>query len=273
MIQQIQKINGILNNEENKTTLLGLIVILSVLWIVLYFIPELIILLLNTLLGNLILLLSILFIYMHNRMYGYIIGLCILIMYRFSRLNKEGFTDDSQNDFLNIQNKINRQTHFNMNMIENQASQDDLNYFNQHSKWYWSPSTINQYEEAVNNNPFIRTIASQATADAQTIYNENAILKILSNQSPEGHFLLHGIEINENEKHDGYGNFGENSGLIPKSIIQCNEQHQLKKINMQQHQINSVNYNDLETLISGFTFLNKPCNPCSKSCNYQISKL
>ena len=64
-------------NDENKTRLLGLLTIATLLWIVLYFIPEIVVSLFNSLLGNLILILTILLIYMNNRIYGLLIGLIV----------------------------------------------------------------------------------------------------------------------------------------------------------------------------------------------------
>ena len=78
-------------NEETKIKIIGLLTILIGLWLVLYFIPELFVSLFNSVLGNLILLLSTTLIFMYNRTYGLIVGLIILVLYRFSRLSKEGF--------------------------------------------------------------------------------------------------------------------------------------------------------------------------------------
>jgi hypothetical protein len=85
------KIKNLFNNE-NKTKLIGLLTILISLWLVLYFIPELFLSLFNTLLGNLILIIAVLLVYTNNRIYGLISGLVILLLYRFSRLSKEGFS-------------------------------------------------------------------------------------------------------------------------------------------------------------------------------------
>ena len=117
-------------NDKNKTKLIGLLTILITIWIVLYFIPEIFISLFNTLLGNLILIISVLLVYMNNKIYGLCMGLILLILYRFSQLSKENFTNSSELEFLKIQNTINRNNIFDMDIINTQASQKELDYFN-----------------------------------------------------------------------------------------------------------------------------------------------
>jgi hypothetical protein len=240
-------------NDENKTKVIGLLTILIAIWLVLYFIPEVFISLFNTLLGNLILLVSVLLIYMNNRVYGLIIGLIFLVLLRFSQLSKrEGFTlngtfsindseqtniptgsftNNSKLDFLQIQNTINKQKVFDMNTIATQASQEELDYFNKNGMWPWSQKVIDLYEESIRRNPYIRTIPKQATNYARTQYNEAAILRILSYQTKEGQFLLNGVLIKDpsgNPSEDlpsGFGEFGYSSGLLGNrsdDVIKCN---------------------------------------------------
>jgi hypothetical protein len=301
--------------NENKTKLIGLLTILIALWLVLYFIPEIFLSLFNTLLGNLILVIVTLLIYMNNRIYGLIFGLVILTLYRFSRLSKEGFDlnvtgnftiDDKQESlqeldqhFLKIQSTINKNIIFDMNIINSQASKDELKYFNKNGKWPWSQDVITLFEQAVTRNPYIRTVPEQATNYARTIYNEKAILRILSYQTKEGHFLLNGVLLKDpsgnklEELPNGFGNFPYETGLLDNrvdDIIKCNMNNEdnptLERIRYtgkggiygeQTMNTTSVDYNNLENLIPGFTFLNKPCNPCGAlastpdySCAYRL---
>src|SRR6056300_425847 len=153
-------------NEETKIKTIGLLTILIVLWLILYFIPEIFVSLFNTLLGNLILIISTILIFMNNRTYGLLVGMIILVLYRFSRLSREGFglnisgnftidektqemkQQEMNKDFLQIQNTINRNIVFDMNIINSQASQEELEYFNKNGKWPWSQDVIKLYEEA-----------------------------------------------------------------------------------------------------------------------------
>ena len=286
-------------NDENKTKIIGILTILIAIWLILYFIPEVFVSLFNTLLGNLILIVSVLLVYANNRMYGLIAGLITLILYRFSRLSRENFTTDSERDFLLIQNTINKQKVFDMNVINSQASQEELDYFNKNGMWPWSQKIISLYEEAVSRNPYIRTLPELATNYARTIYNQTAILRILSYQTKEGQFLLNGILVKDpsgnkmEELPSGFGNYPYEAGLIGNrvdDIIKCNMKDDnnptLERIRFtgkggifgeQTQKTSSVDYNDLEKIIPGFTFLNKPCNPCGAvaanpdySCAYRL---
>ena len=132
---------------------------------------------------------------MNNRIYGLLIGLIVILLYRFYQLSKEGFTTDSQQNFLSIQNTINKNTIFDMNVIETQASQEELNYFNSNGMWPWSQNVIDLYEDAVKKNYYVRTIPEMSTNYTRTIYNEASILRILSYQTDEGDFLLNGVLV------------------------------------------------------------------------------
>jgi hypothetical protein len=291
-------------NEENRTKIIGFLTILILLWLILYFIPEVFTSLFNTILGNLILLTISILTLMYDLKYGIILSLILIVVYRFSQLSKtkEGFTwnKKSTQDFLQIQNTINRNSIFDVNMIQNnQASQEELEYFNKNGMWPWSQKTIELYREAVNTNPYIRTYSGDAVNNARTIYNEAAILRIISYQTKEGQFLLNGVLIKDpsgNKMEDlpnGYGEFPYKSGLIDNKsddIIKCNMNKAngstLERIRYtgkggiygeQTSKTTSVDYNDLENIIPGFKFLNGPCNPCvainenpDYSCPFQL---
>lgn len=267
-------------NDNNKIRLFGILSILITLWLILYLIPELFVSLFNTLLGNLILLTSFLLIFMYNRLYGLMIGLILIILLRFSRLSKEGFTESSKKDFLKIQNTINKQNVFDLNVIQTQATQEELDYFNKHGMWYWSQKTIDLYQDAVSNNPYIRTLPEDAVKYTRTVYNENAILRVLSYQTKEGNFLLNGILIKNpfsvEELPSGFGEFPYESGLTEDKtydIIKCNmsdSDNSLERITytgegifgQQTKKVTPINYKELENIIPNFKFINKPCNPC-----------
>jgi hypothetical protein len=176
------------------------------------------------------------------------------------------------NDFLKIQNTINKNKIFDMEIIKNQASNDELLYFNKNGYWYWSDDTIKLYEHAIEKNPYIRTLPSEATKYARTIYNEKAILEILSNQTTKGRFLLNGVRIKGDAFPSGYGNFPFTSGLAEENdLIICNG-NTLERIKANTFDLltENVNYNILEKIIPGFKFENNPCNPCDKQCNFSF---
>jgi hypothetical protein len=271
--------------EENKTKVIGLLTILVLLWIVLYLIPGFFISLFNTFLGNIILIITVVLVSLYNYKYGISLGLLFIIIFRFSYLlrRKEGFAwnKNSEQDFLLIQSTINRGTVFDTKMIqESQASQEEVDYFNKNGMWPWSQTVITMYEDAIKNNPYIRTYSKDSVNEARKIYNQAAILRIMSMQTKEGQFLINGVLVQDASGNSletlpsGFGNFGYKSGLIGNlqdDIIKCKSDNSgLERItytgkgllSQQTKKVTDVDYNDSENLIPGFTFINSPCNPC-----------
>ena len=280
-------------NEKNKTKLIGLLTILILLWSILYLIPGLFVSLFNTFLGIVILILIAALVSFYNYKYGIAVGIILVILFRYSSLlrSKEGFkwNKKSEEDFLKIQNSINSNIVFDTKMIqESQASEEEVTYFNKYGMWPWSQNVINIYTDAIKNNPFIRTYSLDSINYARKIYNEAAILRLLSMQTKEGQFLMNGVLVqhisgNPTDKlignyyealPSGFGVFGYKSGLIGNikdDIIKCKSDNSgLERITYigkgvlgeQTKTIKNVDYKELEKMIPGFTFLNKPCNPC-----------
>jgi hypothetical protein len=286
-------------NEENRTKVFGLLTILIALWLVLYFIPQIFASLFNTLLGNLILVFTTILTLSYNLRYGLMLFLILIILYRFSTLvkvNKESFTDQSLQDFLLIQNTINRQKIFDTDILQTQATQEELDYFNSHGMWPWSDSTIELYISSTNKNPYIRTYSKDAIGYARTIYNEKAILELLSNQTNEGLFKINGVQVEGDKPNikeqlpDGFGSFPYTSGLMAdkrKDIIKCNlDSGTVERKSFQGRggifgeqltEVSPVNYTDLPKLVPGFSFLSAPCNPCSSvndsksNCQFKLN--
>ena len=277
--------------DENKTMLIGLLSILIFLWLIIYLIPSMFVSLFDTILGRIILFLLVIVVSLNNYRYGLMLGLLLIIFTRFLDIirfkEKEGFelSSESQNNFLKIQSTINPKIVFDMEIIKQQASQDELDYFLENDMWPWSQDTIDFYTEAINSNPFIRTYAGDSVNYARSIYNEAAILQVLFLQTSEGKFLISGVQINGGNKNvlpSGFGNFGYKSGLIEhmNPVIKCNIDDNGKTtlekteytgrgriFGEQTSKKSSVDYNDLESEIPGFKFLNGPCNPC-KALNF-----
>jgi hypothetical protein len=284
-------------NDENKTKLIGFLTILVLLWLVLYFIPETIASLFSTLLGNLILMSTSALVLLYNVKYGIIVSIIFVLLYRFYQLSKtntqseqkrEGFawTPQSTQDFIVIQSTINPQKIFDVNMIQkNQATQEEVDYFNTHGLWPWSKQTKELYIASIKTNPYIRTWPEDGLDYARTIYNEAAILRLLSYQTKEGQFLLNGVLVKDpanpnkaEELPNGFGDFPYSSGLEENKtsdVIKCNMSNPnnatLERINYtgkggiygeQTSKVTPVDYNNLENIIPGFTFVNGPCNPC-----------
>jgi hypothetical protein len=297
------KITKDIKNIFNQTKLIGLLTVLIVLWLIFYFIPEIFATLFTSFLGNLILLVTTILAMSYNRIYGLALGLIFIVIYRSIYLSKkEGFawSDSSVQDFLKIQSTINKNVIFDVNLIQQtQASQEEVDYFNMNGEWPWTPPTTLLFEEAVNKNPFIRNYSQDAINNAKKIYNEEAILRVLSTQTKEGQFLLNGVQVQDpsgNPNEDmpsGFGAFGYNSGLITNlsnDVIKCNSSSNnssLERITYtgkggilgeQTEKVTPVDYNNLEDIIPGFKFINGPCNPCGAlnerpnyTCAYELN--
>ena len=266
----------------NKETLLSTLIILIILFGVIYIIPDILETLFNTILGNLILLLIIIILIITKKYkFGIFLLLIIIILYRFNyyKNKKEGFTwsQDSINQFIKVQNTINPKIIFDTNEIQKQASQDEVNYFLKTGMWPWSQEVQQLYKKAILTNPYVRTDPEDALNTTRKIYNQTIILEMLSSQTKEGQFLLKGVSIdssNNNIELNGWGNYGYKSGLQEnqqnENIIRCGidasgnnslQQIQYNSSNNTQT-ITPIDYNNLTSLIPGFSFKNSSCNPC-----------
>ena len=271
-------------NQDNKTILIGLLSILIGLWSILYVIPGFLTSLFNTVLGNLILVLSLILASSQDVKYGIVMAVIIVVLYRFAHF-KEGFTwsDDSKKQFIEVQDTINPHVIFDTEQIQKQASQEELDYFLKNGMWPWSQQVQQLYKLAIMKNPYVRTNPEDSINEARKIYNQTIILEMLSWQTKEGQFLLNGIEINnsKNKERDGAGSYAFNSGLISRqvngdsSVIKCglnskgdNVLQQLKYkgnegvFGSHIKDMKDLDYNNLENIIPGFKFVNEKCNPC-----------
>jgi len=199
-------------NQDNKTMLIGLLSILVVLWTILYVIPGFLISLFNTILGNLILLLSLILVSSQDVKYGIALAIIFVVLYRFSHL-KEGFTwsEESGRKFIELQNSINPNTVFDLKEIQKQSSQEEVDYFLKNSKWPWNKETEDLYKELLDKNTYVRLNPEDAINDVKTRYNESIITQILSEQ-------LDVLQNNLNKKpdiddRDGLGSYVFSSGL------------------------------------------------------------
>jgi len=233
---------------------------------------------------NIILFIIVIIISLYNLKIGLIVGIILSLMFILLNNRREGFTwtNKSEQDFLKIQSTINPGIVFDTKMIqETQASQQELDYFIKNGEWPWSDEVIKLYKNASNKNPYIRTYEDIAVYNIRKIYNQAAILRILSMQTKEGQFLINGIKKksiigNKNETlPSGFGSFGYDSKLIDNQeddIIKCKSDNSgLERISYtgkggifgeQTKKITNINNNDLENLVPGFSFINSTCNPC-----------
>ena len=199
-------------NQDNKTILIGLLSVLVVMWIILYVIPNFLVSLFNTILGNLILLLSLILVSSQDIKYGAVLAIILVVLYRFSHL-KEGFTwsEESDKKFIELQNSINPRIVFDTKEIQKQASQEEVDYFLKNSMWPWSKEVEDLYNKLLEKNTYVRLNSKDAINESKTKYNQTIITEILSEQ-------LDALQSNENvhinvDDRDGLGSYPFSSGL------------------------------------------------------------
>ena len=296
-------LNKYLTNEENQQIIIGFLSILIFLWLILYVIPGIFNTLFHTLLGNLILLTGIILLGSKDVKYSILALLLVIVLYRFSQLNNQSFNNQSSNnqmnlkegftwsqqsttDFLKIQDTLNPHVVFDTNKIQQQATQEEVDYFLQNQMWPWSQEVQDLYKESVMNNQYVQINPDDAVNQAREIYNQQIILEIISWQKKEGQFLLNGVIVNDisgsdtsgNEPYsrNGAGSYALSSGLISTEnnpnikVIKCKSDgsgnyalSQGQYDPTQYKQVYSeVESSDLENIIPGFKFVSQPCNPC-----------
>jgi len=266
-----------------KKEYIGLLSILIVVWLIIYVIPNFFILLFHTFLGNIILLIIALMTASQNKMYGIGLLLLFIILYQFSHVRnviiekfekREGWSDETINDFVIFQNTINPQIKFDLDILQSQASEEDAKHLLKNGKWSWNSEVQKLYMDLVSINPYIRNTSEDSLNNAMTIYNQSAILQALRMQTKEGRFLLSGITYGTPNSEDTYG---YESGLVSKNdtVIKCynnNGKNELTKIeyvgdskNLTANHLfkkTKLDYNKLEASVPGFKFINSPCEPC-----------
>jgi hypothetical protein len=200
--------------NKYKNQIIGLLSIFVFLWLIFYAIPSLFLSLFHTFLGNIILFISVLLVgVIYSVYYGIILSIIFIILFQISHpLNfKESFwTPESTNTFLHIQNTINRNKNFDISILEKQASQHEVNYFNKHGKWPWSKRVKDWFIASTNRNTYVRSYPPDEMIKARTVYNENAIKQILSSKVLDRGIILKTLDPDLS----GFGDFGYTSGLI-----------------------------------------------------------
>ena len=214
-------------------------------------------------------------------MHKYIIILGLLVFFVMACLDGvyEDFTTESETKFLELQKTINPNINFNMTEIDKQVSQQDLDDFIKNGYWTWSAETQRLYKEALTKNPYVKTPDfDEAMKHAMTIYNEQIIIQILTSQTPEGRFLLNGMNIMNEIPDSGFGNYPYEAGLKEKKPVMTTRCYQGENgaYSLTDDYKNPLDYNTLESIVPGFKFVNGPCDPCEALnhkyyCPFKIS--
>lgn len=219
---------------------------------------------------------------MKNYYMYFICILLILILYlvynNIPGKLKEGFTwsNKSIRDFLTFQTTVNPNTQFNMRMIQNQASEQELASLLRDGYWPWSETTKSLYINDISHNPIIKINPEASMNYARTVYNENATKQMLSWNTKEGQFLLSGATLY---------NKGRKTGNVKCEMDEHGKTFMQKTMYLGDNLWNGykntkttvLKNTELPEEIPGFHFVKAPCNPClaidnEYSCPFEINK-
>jgi hypothetical protein len=148
-----------------------------------------------------------------------IIGVSLIVICKIMR-NKEGFTwtKEETQQFITNRNTNNPQTIYNLEILQQNISSDELNNYFTNDKWTWSDDTKRRYFKSLVTNPYIREVNESGLNRIQKIYPEYAINYILNEQEIAEKKDLEKKAARQNAMDDfypsGIGLFGFSSGLF-----------------------------------------------------------
>ena len=272
------KLDGLLKSD-NINLIIGILVVVTLLWAIFDAIPSLISSLFHTFLGNIILVFCAIFTGMVNPYAGILAFAVFVILYQITHAqyaqSKEGFTSSQKwspktvSDFLKFQQVTFPNTQFNMNIIQDQASEKEAQELIKTGIWKWSKETQDLYKTAVSNNDFIKIDPGIALDEAMKLYNETAARLILSWNTKEGDLLLSGIDLGASKyeplfikdpKHDYIRCVADkNNNFAMEKTSYFDTDYFSGLFNIKREKIQD---SDIPAQISGFQFIGKSCNPC-----------
>lgn len=217
-----------------------------------------------------------------------ILVICLIILVYFllekeRTVVREGFVWSKQTlaDFKQFQRENDENVYqYNMNIIQDQASDEDVADLVRTGHWKWSNETKKQYKDVIAHHPILKITPDAALLVAQKKYPENAIKQSLYWNSPEGKFVLYG------------GNLGSTLKVGLEKIsntLRCvldkddGITKMVKTVYMGFNRWNGfknststiVKNEDIPEVMPGFSFENGACNPCGAldndySCKFKI---
>lgn len=236
--------------------------------LLLYLFPYFMNKLFNSLYGVLFLLFLIFILNLYNPSisFGFLMILIIISISIYLSDTKEGFDNiwspDLIREFLNYQDLHNPNYIYDVNIIQQQVSPEEVEQYFQTGHWIWTPETDEIYLQMIKRDSGISFDPPSALEKAKRIYNERAIKDLLAWNTKEGQFIINGAIIGHNDK-------------LPENInnlLQCNKDGNMVKVMKEAIPIQpeymienktNVNPEDIPSLLTGFKFLEEPCNPCS----------
>jgi hypothetical protein len=171
------------------------------------------------------------------------------------------------NDFVEFQKVRNPNLRFDLDIIQKQASVEEVQTLLKTGKWPWSPDVVTLYKNAIAQNNIINNEPGASLMIVQSVYNQRAILELLSWNTKEGSFLLNGTIIKHTD--------GMPANI--NNLVRCGKNKEIGKITMQKvvytgyngvngsivSKVTPIKNADIPNQVTGFKFLKSECNPCS----------
>ena len=270
---------------KNNSLFISIIFVFLLFATIIYIKPSVFLFLFMSILGNFLLLLFVGLVGYFNVQWAIGLSAIFIILYQASHLSSSSgvsrepfgqldieadtiytpttWSQQTITDFLHFQKTHNPNFTFDINILQQQATPAEVQYLLENNKWPWSDEVKKMYRDAIAQSSFISVNLSSSLGEAQAIYNQTAIKELLSWNSKEGTFLLHGATIgNSDNLPANVNNIIRCSSSAP-SVMQKIIYTGYDSINGSlQSQVTSVENSALPSLINGFKFLKDACNPC-----------
>lgn len=286
----MKKNNTVITNFVGwKSVYIIFVLVFIIIGIVLYLAPNVFLFLFTSILGNLLLVISVVLLGSFDIFFAIGLGIIFTILFLVMRLKKEGFfsgipqynmnygikgswpqekswPQEVVREFMDFQAAHNPNIFFDMDLIQQQATADEARLFFKNGSWPWSSDVQRMYRNAIAENSYISTNPGSSLASAQTVYNENAIKQLLSWNSKEGDFLLGGVTIGHPK------NMPKNINNTVRCVASTNGDAVLEKTIYNgyngisgaiSYQKSVVPNEELPNMVPGFAYLKGVCNPCN----------
>jgi hypothetical protein len=189
------------------------------------------------------------------------IFISIAFYYIFLKKNKilEPFewSQDTIYQFNRLQSTINPLSHFNIPILQQQASEEEVKYLLKNGNWPWSKIVENLYLDEISKNKILHLTPSFSMEKAKKLYNENTIKQMLYWKTKEGQFILSGGINNNNEVIKCF------SYLKGPSIMKKIQQNGYNLWNgYRNEKITTISNDNIPLEMPGFSFVKGSCNPC-----------
>jgi hypothetical protein len=175
--------------------------------------------------------------------------------------------------FLEYQKSRYPTAQFNMEIIQNQATEQEALTLIQTGFWPWSKPTQDMYVNSIVKSQVIKIAPDESLTESMKLYNENAIKLMLSWNTKEGQLLLMGADLGASTYDPLF------AGDKNHNIIKCRAPTSAKTDPVSYMEKTSylgtdylsgifktkkeiVANADLPTVIPGFGFIKGTCNPC-----------